>query len=115
MIRRDARWTFVFTDWNFASFDVSPLDVQITFVTMADKDCCIVLNKQSGCDCKSLASPFETFMQLGSEILGNTFAKMEANGDSIAPSTWTCYTTVADKARANKFETQLEKVSMVHL
>jgi hypothetical protein len=48
MIRRDARWTFVFTDWKFADFSVAPLNVQITFITMADRDCCIVKNMASG-------------------------------------------------------------------
>ena len=48
MIRRDARWTFVFTDWKFDDFDVSPLEIQVTFITMASQDCCIVMNMQGG-------------------------------------------------------------------
>ena len=48
MIRRDARWTFVFTDWKFNDFNVSPLEIQVTFITMANQDCCIVMNMQGG-------------------------------------------------------------------
>ena len=48
MIRRDTRWTFVFTDWKFNNFNISPLEIQVTFITMANQDCCIVMNMQGG-------------------------------------------------------------------
>ena len=44
MVKRDARWNFVFRDWNFDKFPVSNLDAQVLFFTMANDVCCAILN-----------------------------------------------------------------------
>ena len=34
LVKRDARWTFVFHDWNDGNFPTNSLPAQVTFMTM---------------------------------------------------------------------------------
>ena len=46
LVKRDARWTLVFHDWNYNRFDTSLLgDAKATFFTMGSEQCCIMLRK----------------------------------------------------------------------
>ena len=43
LVKRDARWTLVFHDWNYNRFDTSMLGAKVTFLTMDSEQCCIIL------------------------------------------------------------------------
>ena len=48
LVKRDARWTFVFEDWKTDQFPNEDLGVQVTFITMNEEDCCVVKNTKGG-------------------------------------------------------------------
>ena len=45
LVKRDARWTLVFHDWNDARFETSMLGAKVTFLTMNSEQCCIILRE----------------------------------------------------------------------
>ncbi len=65
LVKRDARWTFVFQDWGWEAGFVpqSELgDVQVTLITLGGDDCCVVLDKAAGSEFKEgslIADNFE--------------------------------------------------------
>ena len=47
LVKRDARWTFVFQDWEWNTFPTEIINSKATFITMQAPDqCCIVNNKK---------------------------------------------------------------------
>ena len=45
LVKRDARWTLVFHDWNDGRFETSMLGAKVTFLTMNSEQCCIILRE----------------------------------------------------------------------
>ena len=45
LVKRDARWTLVFHDWNYNRFETSMLGAKVTFLTMDSEQCCIILRE----------------------------------------------------------------------
>ena len=48
LVKRDARWTFVFQDWLSHLFPMDEIKSKANFITMTKDECCIVSNKPKG-------------------------------------------------------------------
>ena len=60
------------------------------------------------CNCNSLSSPGETFMEKASQIVGAAFANMKSSDPtSVDPTPLTCYSSVSDKSKAAKYESAI--------
>ena len=48
MLKRDTRWTLVFTDFKSNNFDLTKLAENTNFLQLNERSCCAVLNQNNG-------------------------------------------------------------------
>jgi hypothetical protein len=107
LVKRDARWTFVFHDWRYNDFPMSELDAQVAFLTMTGSDCCSVMNTPgAGCSCTSLKGPGPTFVEKAAAQVSAAFVALDSAGKSLKTS-FKCNNEVTDKTPAEDFKSQM--------
>lgn len=110
LLKRDARWTFVFQDWKFEEFPLEDLDVQVTFFTMEGSDCCVVKNKPGdSCTCNEVKNPAIPFMEEGGKMVGETLKALKESGTNLS-GVLNCYQSSEDKTKALAFQTKMTEL-----
>jgi len=85
LMKRDSRWNLVAQDWD-TSFPVNELDTQTTFIEMTKGSCCVVLNKDSDCNCDALKSPINPFVSQAAKLLAQALKLMKSEGKQLLTS-----------------------------
>ena len=85
LMKRDSRWNLVSQDWD-SSFPVMELDTQVTFIEMTKGSCCIVLNKDSDCNCDGVKSPVNPFVSQAGKILAQALKLMKSENKKLITS-----------------------------
>ena len=90
LVRRDARWTMVFQDWDVKRFPRDQITSELTFVTMDSNQCCIIKNQDTGSsDCPCLESPTLEFIKASMGILSDNLMSQLKSGKPVKFS-FTC-------------------------
>lgn len=114
LVKRDARWTFVFHDFRAEDFPMSQLDAQVVFMSMTGTDCCAVMNQEgSDCSCSSMSSPAPTFVEKAAQVISKTFVDLDSAGKTTQ-SALTCNVEKSDKSASEDFISELESMSPMH-
>ena len=63
----------MFHDWRSENFPVSQLDAQVVFMTMSEKDCCVIKNLPEGssCSCGSMNPGMSNLKKSGEHFRPN--------------------------------------------
>lgn len=112
LVKRDARWTFVFQDWRSSEFNLNSLSAQVVFMGMTEEDCCTVKNQPQGssCSCNGLNNPGPTFVEMASKLLATTFANLDKSGKDIVSSAFQCTGENSDKTFHTDFKSEMMSV-----
>ena len=98
LMKRDSRWNLVLTDFN-SSLPTKQLDAMVTFLEMKPTSCCIVLNKQSDCECSQFTSPIPPFISEAALIVARSLALLKASGKPLLQPV-NCQTLTATSRQA---------------
>ena len=82
LMKRDSRWNLVLTDFN-SSLPTKQLDAMVTFLEMKPTSCCIVLNRQTDCDCSQFSSPVPPFISEAVLLVSRALALLKASGTPL--------------------------------
>ena len=83
IIKRDSRWNFVITDFSSEIVDFSGVETLVTVMKMAEDSCCVVLNKETNCECGRLESPVPPFLSEAVSLVTRVLDQMETSGNSL--------------------------------
>ena len=82
IIKRDSRWNFVITDFSSEIVDFSGVDTLVTVMKMAEDSCCVVLNKETNCECGRFGSPVPPFLSEAVTLVTRVLDQMKTSGNS---------------------------------
>ena len=83
IIKRDSRWNFVVTDFSSEAVDVSGVETLVTVMQMTEDSCCVVLNKETNCDCRSFKSPVPPFLSEAVKLVTSVLDQMRTSGNTL--------------------------------
>ena len=83
IIKRDSRWNFVITDFSSESVDMSGVETLVTVMKMTEDSCCIVLNKETNCECGRFDSPVPPFLSEAVTLVTSVLDQMRTSGNSL--------------------------------
>lgn len=92
IIKRDSRWNFVITDFSSETVDVSGVETLVTVMQMTEDSCCVVLNKETNCECGSFKSPVPPFLSEAVTLVTGVLDQMRT-GDNILMKEVDCEAT----------------------
>ena len=107
IIKRDSRWNFVVTDFSSEAVDVSGVETLVTVMQMTEDSCCVVLNKETNCDCRSFKSPVPPFLSEAVKLVTSVLDQMRTSGNSLMKDVNCEVTSPASTQMVTDFEAAL--------
>ena len=107
IIKRDSRWNFVVTDFSSEAVDVSGVETLVTVMQMTEDSCCVVLNKETNCDCRSFKSPVPPFLSEAVKLVTSVLDQMRTTGNTLMKQVNCEATSPASTQMVTDFEAAL--------
>ena len=107
IIKRDSRWNFVITDFSLEIVDFSGVETLVTVMKMTEDSCCVVLNRETNCECGRLESPVPPFLSEAVTLVTRVLDQMKTNGNSLMKEVNCEVTSPASTQMVTDFEAAL--------
>ena len=107
IIKRDSRWNFVITDFSLEIVDFSGVETLVTVMKMTEDSCCVVLNRETNCECGRLESPVPPFLSEAVTLVTRVLDQMKTSGNILMKEVSCEVTSPASTQMVTDFEAAL--------
>ncbi|EEB19912.1 glutamate receptor, putative [Pediculus humanus corporis] len=90
LVKRNGRWTLIFTDFNYDHFDMTNVKILTNLITMKKTTCCQMLNIDEMCTCPKDFKIVSTFLSNFGILIGDVVYDMLSENVKIKPLKLKC-------------------------